>query len=94
MPPLAVQPLVFSPKLGQKIRGSFYRGSLWWGVVSLWNMSEKGDRGGEAGGWGGDRQRNRQVNEHAFVKTTLKQTTVAAVEIAVRKNIVLAAFAD
>ena len=31
----------------------------------------KGEGGGEGGGWGGDRQRNLQVNAHAFVKTIL-----------------------
>ena len=41
-----------------------------WGWVGvggcLWKMREIG-----RGGWDGDRQRNRQVNAHAFVKTTL-----------------------
>ena len=33
--------------------------------------------GGEGGGWGGgDRQRNRQVNAHAVVKTTLEHSTL------------------
>ena len=36
----------------------------------------KTKRGGEGGVWGRDRQRNRQVNAHAFVKTTLQQTTL------------------
>ena len=33
-------------------------------------------RGGEGGGWGGDPQRNQQVNAHAFVKTTLWPPTL------------------
>ena len=41
------------------------------GVVFLWR--EKGKGGGE---WGGDMQRNWQVNVHAFVKTTLLKLTV------------------
>ena len=36
----------------------------------------KGEGGGEGGGWGGDGKRIRQVNAHAFVKTTLEQTTL------------------
>ena len=40
-------------------------------MVFLWKMKEIGEGGGEGGEWGGDRQRNRQVNAHAFVKTTL-----------------------
>ena len=31
----------------------------------------KREEGGEGGGWGGVRQKNRQVNAHAFVKTSL-----------------------
>ena len=42
----------------------------WWGVVFLWKMREKGKGVGRVGG-GRERQRNRQVNAHAFVKTTL-----------------------
>ena len=41
------------------------------GVVFLWKMREKGEGVGRVGGWGGDRQRNRQVSAHAFVKTSL-----------------------
>ena len=37
------------------------------GVVFLWKMREKG----KGVGGGGDRQRNRQVDALAFVKTTL-----------------------
>ena len=42
-----------------------------WGVVRgcLWQEREKGTGGGEGGG--GDLQRNRQVNAHVFVKSTL-----------------------
>ena len=36
----------------------------------------KGAGGGEGEGWGGDRRRNWQVNVHAFVETTLWQTTL------------------
>ena len=40
------------------------------GWVFLWKMRARvGGAGG--GGWGGDRQRNRQVNARAFVKTTV-----------------------
>ena len=39
-------------------------GWLW---VCLWKMTEKGKGVGRVGG--GDRQRNRQVSAHAFVKT-------------------------
>ena len=35
------------------------------------NEGKKGKGVGRVGGWGGDRQRNRQANAHAFVKTTL-----------------------
>ena len=38
------------------------------GVVPLWKIKEKGKGVGRVGGWGGDRQRNRQVNAHAFAK--------------------------
>ena len=41
------------------------------GVVFLWRMREKGKGVGRVTGWGGDRQRHRQVDAHAFVKTTL-----------------------
>ena len=34
-------------------------------------MENNGKGGGEGGGWGRDRQRNWQVNAHAFVKATL-----------------------
>ena len=68
---------------GQKLKGSFYRGSFrmrggsshwcpwrslgsgsggWWGWVSF------GQRGKRGRGWGGDRQRNRQVNAQALSK--------------------------
>ena len=30
----------------------------------------KGEGDGECGAWGGDRERNRQVNAQAFIKTT------------------------
>ena len=40
------------------------------GGVLLENKGE-GEGGVEGGGWGGDRQRNLQVNVDAFVKTTL-----------------------
>ena len=43
----------------------------WRGVVFLWKVREKEKGAGEDGGSGGDRQRNRQVNAHAFVKTAL-----------------------
>ena len=36
----------------------------------LWNMRDKG-KGEGRWGLGGDRQKNRQVNALAFVKTTL-----------------------
>ena len=47
--------------------GEGFGDSGWWGLVFLWKMREMGR------GWGGsrDRQRNRQVNTHAFVKATL-----------------------
>ena len=41
-----------------------------WGWFSLWEMRER-EGGVESGGWRGDRQRNQQVNAHAFVKTTV-----------------------
>ena len=34
-------------------------------------VRSKGKGEGMRGGWGGDRQRNRQVNAQVFVKTTL-----------------------
>ena len=37
----------------------------------LMSLREGFDVGGEGGGWVGHRQRNRQVNAQAFVKTTL-----------------------
>ena len=51
---------------GGGVRGRVEGGVV--GVVFLWRMRE---RGKGVGGWGGDRQRNQQVNAHAFVKTTL-----------------------
>ena len=47
-------------------------------MVFLWKMREKGKG---VGRWGGDRQRNRQVIAHAFVKTTLWQSTLLSLEI-------------
>ena len=43
----------------------------WWGVCFSLEKEGKGGGAGEGGRWGGDRQRNRQVNAHAFAKTTL-----------------------
>ena len=40
------------------------------GCFSLENKG-KGGGGGKVAGWVGDRQRYRQVNAHAFLKTTL-----------------------
>ena len=45
-------------------------------MLFLWKMSEKRKRLGRVEGWGGDRQRNQQVNVRAFVKTTLAQPTL------------------
>ena len=36
---------------------------------------------GRVGGGGGDKQRNAQVNAHAFVKTTRSQTTLSSVYV-------------
>ena len=38
------------------------------GVVFLWKMRANGEGGGRVRGWGGDRQRNRQVNAQALSK--------------------------
>ena len=56
-----------------------FRGGEGFGVGFRWVLGHrfamenngKGESGGEGRGWGRDRQRNRQVNGHAFVKTTL-----------------------
>ena len=48
-------------------------------------MREKGGVGRE-GELGGDRERNRQVNGHAFVRTTLEQTTIRNRKITGRKE--------
>ena len=53
--------------LGEGFEGAF-RG--WWGGVFLLKTKEKGEGVGRLGGVG-DRQRYRQVNANAFVKTTL-----------------------
>ena len=46
-------------------------------MVCLWKMREKGKGVGRVeGGGGGDTQRNRQVNAHAFVKTTLSNLPI------------------
>ena len=48
-------------------RGLGSHGGEW---LSLWKMRGKGKGVGRVG-LGGERQRKRQVNAHAFVKTTL-----------------------
>ena len=54
---------------GRRVCGRVQAGSG--GVFLLENKGE-GKGCGEVGGWGGDTQRNRQVNAHAFVKNTLQ----------------------
>ena len=62
------------PKIsGQKLEGSFYRGSFWqrglgsgsggwWGVVSLWKMREKGKGVGRVGGGCGYARRGKSMS--------------------------------
>ena len=53
--------------IGVPGRGGFGSGSAgWWGVVFLWKIREEGKGVGRVRGWGGDRQRNRQVNGQAL----------------------------
>ena len=67
---------LFGQKLGVVLTGAVPRSRLdsggWFGLVCLQEMRDQGTGWGVWGGRGGrDRQRNRQVNMHAFVKTTL-----------------------
>ena len=55
--------------------GVGFRWAVGWLSCKKEEKGEAGGEGGEGGGWGGDRQRNRQVNAHAFAKTTFLQTT-------------------
>ena len=48
-------------------RGIGFRGVVG-GGFSLWKIQEKGKGVGEGGGWGGDSQRNHQVNAQALSK--------------------------
>ena len=57
--------------IGVQGRGFGSGSGGWWGVVS--GNEEKGARGGEGGGWVGDRQRNRQVNAQACVKLPFRK---------------------
>ena len=49
------------------------RGGGVWGQAGGLPVGSEGKREGdeEGGGWGGDRQRNRQVHAYTFAKTTL-----------------------
>ena len=46
-----------------------------WFACGKLGKEEKEEGIADGGGWGGDRQRSQQVNAHAFVKTTLQQTS-------------------